>query len=93
MERRSDDNVPTLTKRLTAYHEQTQPLINYYQKRFLHNRIDASKPPESVEQDIEKIIKTTRSKDKVNTSRINRTSFFESNLYAGFSCDLRGCAC
>lgn len=63
--RRTDDNVPTLTKRLTAYHAQTQPLINYYQKRHIHHAIDASREPDAVEKEIEKIIATTKSKDKV----------------------------
>ncbi|XP_055336952.1 adenylate kinase-like [Paramacrobiotus metropolitanus] len=65
LERRSDDNVQTLNKRLTAYHDQTAPLINYYQKRYLHHRIDASKPPDAVETDIENIVTTVKSKDKV----------------------------
>ncbi|GAV04598.1 hypothetical protein RvY_14860 [Ramazzottius varieornatus] len=64
--RRTDDNVPTLTKRLTAYHAQTQPLINYYQKRHIHHAIDASREPDTVEKEIEKIIATTKSKDKVS---------------------------
>ena len=66
--RRTDDNVPTLTKRLTAYHAQTKPLINYYQKRHIHHAVDASKTPDVVESDIEKIIATTKSKDKVKLS-------------------------
>jgi hypothetical protein len=31
--RRSDDNVESLKKRLSAYHTQTTPLIEYYQKK------------------------------------------------------------
>ena len=31
--RRADDNVNTLKERLRAYHEQTSPLVAYYQKQ------------------------------------------------------------
>ncbi|EDO30550.1 predicted protein [Nematostella vectensis] len=48
LERRSDDNEATLTKRLQAYHSQTTPLIDYYTKRGIHHKIDASKPPDTV---------------------------------------------
>jgi adenylate kinase len=40
--RRSDDNEATLRKRLTSYHNQTSPLVEYYSKRNLHHRIDAA---------------------------------------------------
>jgi len=48
LERRSDDNEATLTKRLQAYHQQTSPLIDYYQRRGIHQKIDASLPPDEV---------------------------------------------
>jgi len=41
--RRSDDNPETLTKRLIAYHTQTSPLVDYYSKKGLHTRVDASR--------------------------------------------------
>jgi adenylate kinase family enzyme len=31
--RRSDDNEAALTKRLAVYHQQTQPLVDYYSQR------------------------------------------------------------
>ena len=31
--KRSDDNAEALKKRLQAYHEQTKPLVSYYNKR------------------------------------------------------------
>lgn len=44
LERRSDDNVEALKKRLDAYHKQTAPLAHYYAKKGLHTAIDASQP-------------------------------------------------
>jgi adenylate kinase len=42
LERRPDDNVDALKKRLESYHTQTAPLVNYYAKKGLHTAIDAS---------------------------------------------------
>ena len=60
----------TLRKRLSAYHEQTAPLINYYQKRHIHNRVDAADTPAQVEHQIETIIQHTRAKDRVRKGGI-----------------------
>jgi adenylate kinase len=64
--RRADDNEPTLRKRLTAYHDQTAPLINYYQKRHIHHAVDAAKAPALVQAEIENIIKSGKAKDRVS---------------------------
>lgn len=42
LERRADDNVEALAKRLDAYHKQTSPLADYYANKGLHKAIDAS---------------------------------------------------
>ncbi|XP_076039965.1 adenylate kinase 2 isoform X1 [Oratosquilla oratoria] len=42
--RRNDDNPETLMRRLTGYHKQTTPLIEYYSRKGLHTAIDASRP-------------------------------------------------
>lgn len=61
--RRSDDNVQALQKRLQAYHTQTRPLVDYYQIRGIHNRIDASKSASEVFKNIDSIfLKTRRSR-------------------------------
>lgn len=49
---RSDDNESTLKIRLAAYHQQTQPVIDYYKKMGLLVKIDASKKPDAVWCDI-----------------------------------------
>jgi adenylate kinase len=41
MKRRADDTAETVAARLEAYHEQTAPLIGYYQARGLLERVDA----------------------------------------------------
>lgn len=53
--KRSDDNVDALKKRLNAYHTQTKPLVDYYQIRGIHYRIDASKPIADVFKSIDSI--------------------------------------
>ena len=37
---RSDDNEETIKKRLTVYHNQTAPLIDWYKKETIHHHID-----------------------------------------------------
>ena len=46
--RRADDNPETLATRLREYHEKTEPLLGYYEKRGLLRRIDSSRTPEEV---------------------------------------------
>lgn len=53
--RRSDDNADALKKRLQAYHTQTRPLVDYYQIRGIHHRIDASKSASVVFDTIDNI--------------------------------------
>ncbi|KAL8667995.1 MAG: hypothetical protein Q9168_007132 [Polycauliona sp. 1 TL-2023] len=45
---RSDDNAETLKKRLGAYHEQTSPVVSYYQRTGIWKPIDASQEPGQV---------------------------------------------
>ena len=45
---RSDDNADALKKRLVTYHDQTAPVVNYYQKTGIWKGIDASQEPGQV---------------------------------------------
>lgn len=45
---RTDDNAETLKKRLSTYHEQTSPVVAYYQKTGIWKPIDASQEPGQV---------------------------------------------
>lgn len=49
---RADDNADTLKKRLSTYHDQTSPIIGYYQKHGIHAEIDAAQDPKKVWADI-----------------------------------------
>lgn len=64
--RRSDDNVDALKKRLQAYHTQTRPLVDYYQIRGIHHRIDASKPAADVFSTIDKIFLKATAARQIN---------------------------
>ena len=45
---RDDDKPETVQKRLSVYHEQTQPLIDYYKKEGILHSVDGTKAPDSV---------------------------------------------
>lgn len=45
---RDDDKPETVQKRLDVYHEQTQPLIDYYNKQGILKSVDGTKPMEEV---------------------------------------------
>jgi adenylate kinase len=45
---RSDDNAETLKKRLSSYHDQTSPVVDYYKKTGIWKGIDASQEPGQV---------------------------------------------
>lgn len=49
---RDDDKPETVKKRLDVYHEQTQPLIDYYTKKNVLKRVDGTKNMEEVFQAI-----------------------------------------
>lgn len=55
LEKRPDDNVEALTKRLDAYHKQTSPLAEYYARKGLHHDIDAAQPADKVEGQLQSI--------------------------------------
>ena len=45
---RDDDQPETVKKRLNVYHEQTQPLIDYYKKQDILRTVDGTQPMEQV---------------------------------------------
>ena len=53
---RDDDKPETVQKRLTVYHEQTQPLIDYYEKQSILKTVDGTKSMEAVFDDITAIL-------------------------------------
>lgn len=53
---RDDDKPETVQKRLDVYHEQTQPLIDYYKKAGVLKEVDGTKNMEEVFKDIVSIL-------------------------------------
>lgn len=53
---REDDKPETVQKRLDVYHEQTQPLIDYYQKQGILKSVDGTVPMEDVFANIVEIL-------------------------------------
>ncbi|CAF0908461.1 unnamed protein product [Brachionus calyciflorus] len=60
LERRADDNVDALKKRLENYHTQTAPLAHYYAQKGLHKEIDASLPADVVHSNVVSIIESMK---------------------------------
>lgn len=53
---RDDDKPETVQKRLTVYHDQTQPLIDFYAKEGVLKQVDGTQNLEKVFQDITDIL-------------------------------------
>ncbi len=53
---RSDDNEETIKKRLDVYHNQTSPLIDWYEKEGIHNHIDGLGELDRIFKDICEIV-------------------------------------
>lgn len=53
---RDDDKPETVQKRLTVYHDQTQPLIDYYKGQNILKSVDGTKPMDEVFSDIVAIL-------------------------------------
>lgn len=56
--RRSDDNADTVVSRLKAYHEQTAPLLPYYQKRGVLKQVDGMAEIDDVTQAMEAVVQS-----------------------------------
>jgi len=56
MKRRADDNAETVASRLEAYHEQTAPLIAYYDNQKVLQRIDAMGEIDAIANDLAEIV-------------------------------------
>jgi adenylate kinase len=55
---RDDDKPETIRKRLAEYHEQTEPLIDWYEERGLLRRFDGLLPPDEVHSRIRATLAT-----------------------------------
>ena len=54
--RREDDSEPVVRKRLVAYHESTMAVVGYFAGRNLHTRIEGTKTPDQVFQQVTKVL-------------------------------------
>jgi len=62
---RDDDRPEVVRNRLRVYHEQTEPLIDYYDEQGLMRRIDGTRPPAEVHDHIRAVIATLRLEENV----------------------------
>jgi adenylate kinase len=62
---RDDDKPDVIQNRLRVYHDQTEPLIEYYDERGLMRRIDGTRSPADVHDHIRAVIATLRMEDDV----------------------------
>ncbi len=53
---REDDKPETVLKRLMVYHEQTQPLIDYYRNKGILRSVDGTQDPDTAFHDIIQIV-------------------------------------
>ncbi len=59
MKRRADDNAETVASRLSAYHAQTAPLIDYYDGKGVLARVDAMAEIDTVAQELKTVVTKT----------------------------------
>jgi adenylate kinase len=57
---RDDDKPETVRKRLSVYHDQTEPLIEWYEERGLLRRFDGTRTPDEVHDRIRATLATKR---------------------------------
>jgi adenylate kinase len=62
---RDDDKPETIRKRLAVYHDQTEPLIDYYDEHGLLRRFDGSRSPTEVHDHIRAAVATLRLEDEL----------------------------
>jgi adenylate kinase len=57
---RDDDKPEVIKRRLDVYHEQTEPLVSYYDERGLLRRIDGTRSPTEVHDHVRAVLATLR---------------------------------
>lgn len=60
LDQRADDAEATVRNRLSVYHDQTEPLISYYDDRGLLRRFDGTRAPAAVHEHIRATLATLR---------------------------------
>jgi adenylate kinase len=62
---RDDDKPEVVEKRLHVYHDQTEPVIDYYDQKGILRRVDGTRPPAEVHDHIRAVIATLRLEEDV----------------------------
>ena len=62
---RDDDKPEVIAKRLHTYHDQTEPLVDYYEQRGLLKRVDGAQPPDDVGDRIRALLATLRLEEEL----------------------------
>jgi adenylate kinase len=62
---RDDDKPETIGRRLEVYHQETKPLIDYYEEQSILRRFDAARPPGEVHDHIRASLATLRLEDEL----------------------------
>jgi adenylate kinase len=62
---RDDDQTEVVSKRLKTYHQQTEPLIDYYEERGLLRRFDGTRSPTEVHDHIRATLATLRLEERL----------------------------
>ena len=65
LQQRDDDKPDTVKKRLKTYHDQTEPLIDYYDERGLLRRFDGTRSPTEVHDHIRATLATLRLEERL----------------------------
>lgn len=60
---RDDDKPEVVQKRLEVYHDETEPLVSYYDERGLLRRIDGTRSPTEVHDHVRAVLATLRLED------------------------------
>jgi adenylate kinase len=62
---RDDDRPETIRRRLEVYHQQTAPLVDFYEERGLLRRVDGTRPPTEVHDHLRATIATLKLEDEL----------------------------
>jgi adenylate kinase len=65
LEIREDDKPEVIRHRLSTYHEKTEPLVSYYEKRGILRRVDGSRDPDEVNDRIRAMVATLRMEEEL----------------------------
>ena len=61
---RDDDRPDVIENRLKTYHDNTEPLVEYYDERGLLERVDAAQAPDDVYEDVRAVLATLRMEEQ-----------------------------